>query len=167
MFLERIDEQLLEEIKDALYEEHDEIVATWDGEYINLESVDFEDTLRSEIFSDYLNIPLRMLKDLIFHQFPFIKEKEIDIDPYSEVIISENEAKLKGTADVSDSYKNRLSETERQQLDNLHKELTQLYHDLEIDTSINITHLPKGDVPEEYYENDDSDYDFVQIEFIS
>ena len=168
MLIENIDEQLLEEIQDALYEEHDQAVANWDGVIIDLENEDFEDMVRSEIFSDYLNTPIYMLQDLLYQHLPFLKEKDISIDPSSEFIINESEAELSVIADVFDSHKNRLSEAERQQLDKLLEELTQLYHDLDIDTTINFSHLAKEDVPEEYYEDDDEDdieHDFVQIEF--
>ena len=164
MFIEHIDNELLEEIQNAFYEEHDNAVANWDGIIIDLEHEDFEDIIRSEIFSDYLNTPLYMLQGLVYQHFPFLKEQDIIIDPFSECIISENEAWLEVIADIYDSDKKRLSKTEREQLDKLLKELTQLYQDLDIDTTLYFTHLTKEDVPEEYYE-DDEEHNFIQIEF--
>lgn len=168
MFLEKIEEQLLEEIQDALDEEHDEIVANWDEEIIDLENEDFDDTLRTEIFGDYLDIPLNLLADMINQHIPLIKEKEISIHPFAKVMTSENddnkEVLLQLRADVFHFVRETLSETESKQLDKLLGELTQLYEDLEIDTTLYLTQIPIEDVPEEYYDEED-DYDFVQIEF--
>jgi hypothetical protein len=170
MFLEKIDEQLLKEIQDALDEEHDEIVANWDGEIIDLENEDFDDKLRSEIFSDYLNIPLHMLVEMINRHFPFLKENQITIDPFSEVIFSDNgdnkEVTLRVYADIYDDDREILNETESTQLDKLLEELTQLYEDLDIETTLYITQASIEDVPEDYYEDEEEEeHDFVQIEF--
>lgn len=169
MFVEKIDEQFLKEIEDALYEEHDEIIANWDGEFIDLKNSDFDDTLRSEIFGDYLNIPLHMLMDLICKHFPFIKEKNVGIIPFSNVIISENhdnkEILLRVYVDVHNSDREMLSEIELRQLDKLLEELTQLYENLDIDTTLYIKKIPIDDVPEDFLNPDEENYDFVQIGF--
>ncbi|MEH7075899.1 hypothetical protein [Neobacillus drentensis] len=170
MFIEKIDRQLLEEIQDALEEEHNEIVASWDGEILDQENEDINDTLRSQIFSNYLNIPLQMLTDLIHQHYPFLKEKEITIDPFSEVLISENDDNkkvlLRVYADVYINDREILGEAEKQLLDKLLAELTQLYQDLDVDTTLNITQVPIEELPEEYYEDDDEDeHDFIQFEF--
>ena len=175
MLIEKIDEQLLAEIQDALYGEHNQLVANWDGEYIDLEYDELDDTLRSQIFSDFLNIPLHMLMDLITQHFPFVKEKDIFPDPYSDVIISENdgskEVQLRVYADCFNLDRGKLNEVELKQFDKLCEELTQLYEDLDIDTTLYITHVPLEEVPEDYYtygdEVDDyeDEHDFVLIEF--
>lgn len=170
MFVKKIDKQLLEEMQNALYEEREQIEANWDGEIIDLEYEDFDDKLRSEIFSDYLNIPLHMLVEMINQHFPFLKEKQITIDPFSEVIISDNgnnkEVTLRVYADIYDDDKETLSETESTQLDKLLEELTQLYEDLDINTTLYISQASIEDVPEDdFEEDDDEEHNFVQIEF--
>ncbi|WP_108671789.1 hypothetical protein [Peribacillus acanthi] len=173
MFIDKIDEVLLDEIQEELDQEYSQIVANWDGELFDIKRNDLDDTLRSEIFSEYLNTLLDMLADLIHQNFPFVKEKDIDIAPYSDVIISETDGykdvELQVHADVADSDRKKLSEIESKQLDKLLSELTQLYKELEIDTKLTLTHIPFKDVPEDYYVKDEdygeNDYDFVQIEF--
>lgn len=172
MFLEKVEEQLLEEIQNAMYEEHDEIVANWEGEFINLKEEDLEDFLRTEIFSDYLNIPLDMLGDLISQNYPFVKEKEIYFGPYSDVIIHENNSYKEIVLRVytNDVFLNRekLSDTELRQLDKLCEEINQLYEiTLDVDTNLTLTHIPLENVPEDYYDpdEDEDEYDFVEINF--
>ena len=168
MFIEKINEELLEEIREALYEEYDQNVTSWDGEIIDLENDDFEDMLRSEIFSDYFNIPLRMLNNMINQYYPFLEEKKINIDPCSEIAISENdenkEVYLRVSVDHYAFEKEILSDSELKQLDKLIGELTLLYDNLELETTLYISELSLEDVPEEYYE-DGEDHNFVQIEF--
>jgi len=170
MFIEKINKELLDEIKDAFYGEHSEAVSNWDGELIDLQHEDFDETIRSQIFSDYLNIPLHMLADMINEHFPFLKEKNIYPDPVSEIIISaydddRKEVKLRVCADVYSSDREMLSETECGLLDQLLGELTKLYEELEIDTTLYIRHIPIEDVPEDYYHQDEDEHDFVLIEF--
>ncbi|SOC24574.1 hypothetical protein SAMN05880501_11759 [Ureibacillus xyleni] len=168
MFIEKIDPQLLEEIREALYEEQNELQANWDGVLIDLKNEDFEDLLRSQIFSDYLNIPLHMLSEMISQHFPFIKEKDIFPDPYSDVIISENgESKvvcLRVYADHFGLDRSMLSEIELKQLDKLFEELTQLYEDLEVDTTLYIAPVPLEEVPNDYLDEED-EQEFVRLEF--
>ncbi|GAE37617.1 hypothetical protein [Halalkalibacter akibai] len=76
MFIENISKELLEEIQDALNEEHSEATSNWDGELIDLEYEDLDDMIRSQIFSDYLNIPLHMLSDMIKQHLPFLEKKK-------------------------------------------------------------------------------------------
>ncbi|MCF8564552.1 hypothetical protein LLE49_07310 [Alicyclobacillus tolerans] len=176
MFIEKIDEQLLEEIREAMDEEYDQIVANWDGEFVDLENEDFTHTLVTEIYSDYLNIPLHTLMDMITHHFPFIKEKDISIDPYSEIItlgIVDNvdEVTLRVYADHFNLDRSRLTETELEQLDTLFAELTQLYQDLNVNTTLQVTHVPLENVPVDYYADrngeidEEEEHDFVQLEF--
>jgi len=73
MFIEKIDEQLLEKIQEALNEERYQIENAWNGQFIDLENVDLDYTLHEEIFRDYLDIPLDMLSHLIHQHFPFVK----------------------------------------------------------------------------------------------
>lgn len=73
------------------------------------------------------------------------------------------EVNLRVFADVYNFNREILSETENRLLDKLLGELTQLYADLEVYTTIYITHIPIEDVPEEYVEEED--HKFVRIEF--
>ncbi|WP_153731624.1 hypothetical protein [Sporosarcina obsidiansis] len=169
MFLEKIGEQLFEEIESALYEEHRITVENWDGQLIDLDNEDFEDIVRSEIFSDYLNIPLNMLEELINRHFPFLKEKDIGISPFSDFIVSEDddnkEVLLKVYADFHPSDKEMLSEIELRKLNKLLEKLTLLYENLDVETTLFINHIPLEDVPDGYYDEDDASNDFVQIGF--
>lgn len=172
MFIEKIEEQLLEEIQEELDEEYHEIVANWDGELIDLEYEDFEDKLRSEIFSDYLNVPLNALEDMIDEHYPFLSEKKIYIDPHSEVIISEDgegkEVNLRVYIDHYPFDKSVLSDSELQQLDKLLEELTQLYEELDINTTLFISPLSTEEVSESHFDVDDDDdeeHEFVQLSF--
>lgn len=167
MFTEKINKQLLEEIQEALYEERNQSVANWEGQMIDLTNEDFEDMLRSEIFSDYFNIPLYSLMNMINHDFPFIKEKDILIDPSSEIIVYENdnekEFKLNVSVKPYDFNKKLLSEIELKQLNTLLEELTQLYQELDIDTTLFLQPVPVEDIPED--DEDDEDHEYFQIKF--
>ena len=171
MFIEKIDEQLLENIQEALNEERYQIENVWNGQFIDLGDVDLDYTLNAEIFRDYLHIPIDMLEQLIHQHFPFVKEKPIFIGAYTDVsIFGNNDYKnieLQVHADVDDSDRKNLNEIELEQLDILLSELTQLYEELKFDTSLSIAYVSLEEVPEVYYEDEDDedDYDFVQIEF--
>lgn len=175
MFIEKIDEQLLKEIQEALDEERDKVISNWDEEFVNLEYEDFNDMLRTEIFEEYLSTPLYMLADLINQLFPFIKEKDISINPSSEIFTSEidsgEDVSLRVYIEAYDSEKEKLNEFQLKQLDTLYGELTELYVQLGVEATLNITHVPFEDVPEELYTNtdgtrdDENDCNFIQIWF--
>lgn len=174
MFIEKIDGELLEEIREELEEEYSQIVASWDGKFIDLKGDDLDDTLRTEIYEHYHHIPFYKLEDMLDQHFPFIKEKDISIEPHSNIIISKNDdyddVEIQVYADVFPSERNRLTKVEAEKFDILLKELTQLYYEvLDIETTLTITHIPIEDVPKGYYVINDvygeDDYDFVQIEF--
>lgn len=173
MFIDKIDEQLLEEIKVELEQEFSDIVASWDEEFVDLNYEDFEDKLRSEIFEHYHHIPLYKLEEIINIYFPFIIEKDIAIEPFSKIVISENgedynEVIINVFVDVYETDREKLSEFECKKLDKLLEELTQLYTDVfEIKDTLFIRHVKIENVPIEYYHPDsvNGEHDFVQIEF--
>ncbi|MFH5781495.1 hypothetical protein [Heyndrickxia oleronia] len=176
MFIEKIDPQLIEEIREALYEEQKELQANWDGEIVDLKSRsnEFENIVRSEIFGQYLDTPLQMLADTIFECFPFIKENEMATFPvpFSEIFISENGNSKEVYLDVRigqlgqfDWDKQALSDIELTQLEKLYEELTKLYYDLEIETTLYISPIPLEEIPNDYLDDDDDEHEFVRIEF--
>lgn len=169
MFIEKIDDQLLEEIQEELDEEYNELVGNWEDEFYDLNADNFEDALRSQIFEHYNQIPLSLLADEIEEHFPFLNEKEISIIPHSEIVYSESDdsirVDLRVYADVFDSDRDLLNESESTQLDILLEELTQLYEELEFTPTLSITHVPIEEVPEDCYHQDEDGQDFVQITF--
>lgn len=172
MFIEKIDEELLEEIREEMEEEYSQLVGSWDGEFIDLISDDLEDTLRTEIFEHYHHIPFYKLEAMLDQHFPFIKEKDISIEPHSNIIISKNDGyddvEIQVYADVFPTEREKLTEVESEKLDILLKEITQLYYEeLEIETTLTISHVPIEDVPKGYYHEHEyeDEHDFVQIEF--
>jgi len=172
MFIEKIDPQLLEKIREALYEEQKELQENWDGEIVDLKSRsnEFENIVRTDIFGQYLDTPLEMLADTIFECFPFIKEKEMETFPvpFSEITISENGNSKEVYLDVRigqfDWENQILSDIELAQLEKLYGELTKLYNDLEIETTLFISPVPLEEVPNDYIDDDD-EQEFVRIEF--
>ena len=170
MFIERIDEQLLEEIQDALNDEYEQVVADWNEEYIDLENDNFDDMLLTEVFGEYIDIPLNMLRDTIEMYFPFMEN--IGLHLFGEVITLKNkEVTIRIFADNPYVDEEQLSEIELKQVETLNKELTQIYIDLDLKTTLHITHVPLEDVPESYYTDRNgkvdlvTEHDFVEIEF--
>lgn len=174
MLIERIDEQLLEEIQDALNDEYEQVVADWNEEYIDLENDNFDDMLLTEVFGEYIDIPLNMLRDTIEMYFPFIKDTGLFL--FGEVSTLKNNEKnaevtIRIFADNPYVDEEQLSEIELKQVETLNKELTQIYIDLDLKTTLHITHVPLEDVPESYYTDRNgkvdlvTEHDFVEIEF--
>lgn len=170
MLIERIDTQLLEEIQDALNDEYEQVVADWNGEYIDLENDNFDDMLLTEVFGEYINIPLNMLRDTIEMYFPFMEN--IGLHLFGEVITLKNkEVTIRIFADNPYVDEEQLSEIELKQVETLNKELTQIYTDLDLKTTLHIAHVPLEDVPESYYTDRngkvdvEAEHDFVEIEF--
>lgn len=138
MFVEKIDDELIEEIQEEMDAEIRNAYSTWDDEIIDLNEEDIEDLVRSHILSDYHNIPFYKLHELIYLEYPFIKEKDIIIDPYSEIThnkIEDDESDLiytelfiDVTANIHHDEWKKLDKPEKKIVKRLLKELTSFYH---------------------------------------
>lgn len=136
MFIEKIDDELIEEIREEMEEEFNFAYSSWKDEIIDLNEEDIEDLVRSHILSDYHNIPFYKLHELIYLDYPFIKEKDIIIDPFSEIIHNKiedegsiyTELLIDVTADVSNDAWKKLDKSEKKIVKQLLKELTSFYH---------------------------------------
>ena len=143
MFIEKIDDELIEEIQQEMDEEFDQAYALWDEEYIDLNRDDIEDMLRSEILEHYHRIPYYKLKERIYMEYPFIKEKELALDPWSKMIynkVENEETNIKYTEIFINVFTNinlqdwqKLDKSERRIVKQLLKEITSFYHN-QLDT---------------------------------
>ncbi|WP_026674117.1 hypothetical protein [Alkalihalobacterium bogoriense] len=172
MLIEKIDAELLNEIQEELDSEYNDIASSWDEEFVDLKDHDFEDVLRTEIFEHYHHIPFYKLEHIIDELCPFLKEKDIEIEPYSKITFFDNgqnkEVNIYIYADTCPEDREKLDEIELRQLEKLHEEITQLYnHILDVETALYISHVAFENVPKDYYHEskDENDCEFVQLEF--